>query len=389
MRKLLIIIIIAAAVGASALMMQMRKEPPKKDTLDLHPLVDVMRLEMMTANFTVSSQGTVLPRTETVLSAEVSGTITSISPKFIPGGVFERNEVLMRIDPTNYEVAVKQANALVKQRQIEHDGAKKLRSQGYRAEAELASAAAALATAEAELVRSRRNLERTYIRVPYEGMVRAKDTDLGQFVNLGTRLGVVFATDSAEIRLPLTDSDLAFVDLPDVTQITASGAGSGPAVSLSAIQRGQSVRWDAQVVRSEGVVDEKSRVTYVVARITDPYMRHGEGSPLPVGTFVSAKIDGSRADNIIRVPRGVVRGSNELLFVDENGKVEIRGVDIVRSNAEYSYIGAGARVGEMIIVSALEAPINGMTVRTPADTDSDSDAKSTARLVPTAAEDDK
>ena len=91
---------------------------------------------------------------------------------------------------------------------------KKLRNQGYRAEAELASAAAALATARAERVRANRNLERTYIRVPYEGIVRAKESDLGEFVNTGTRLGVVFATDFAEIRLPLTDLDLAYIDLP-------------------------------------------------------------------------------------------------------------------------------------------------------------------------------
>ena len=392
MRKLLIFGILAAAIAIAVMMVQMRPEPPKKESLDLDPLVDVLVLEMMTANFAVSSQGTVLPRTETEISAEVSGKITSISPKFIPGGVFERNEVLMRIDPTTYVVAVKQAEALLKQREIEHDGAQQLRIQGYRAEAELASAAAALATAEAELVRAKRNLEHTYIRLPYEGMVRAKDTDLGQFVNQGTRLGVVFATDSAEVRLPLTDSDLAFVDLPNATDMTASGDATGPTVSLSAIQKGRPVQWDAEIVRSEGVVDEKSRVTYAVARIEDPYRRHGKGDPLPIGTFVTATIDGFRAENIIRVPRGVVRGSNELLFVDEHGKIEIRGVEIVRSNSEYSYIGAGAQVGETIVVSALEAPINGMSVRTDADADADSDAdadaENTARIASTATEDD-
>jgi RND family efflux transporter MFP subunit len=369
MRKLLIFGILAAAVAAAVLMVQLRPEPPKKDTVAPDPLVEVLQLETMTANFEVASQGTVLPRTETILSAEVSGTITSISPKFIAGGVFERGEVLMRIDPTNYKVAVKQAEALVKQRQIEHAGAEKLRSQGYRAEAELAAAAAALATAEAELVRATRNLERTYIRVPYEGMVRAKEADIGQFVNPGTRLGVVFATDYAEVRLPLTDSDLAFVDLPNAHETAASGGGEGPRVILSAIQKGKLTRWDAQIVRSEGVVDEKSRVTYAVARIVDPYKRHGDGNPLPIGTFVNAAIDGSRAENMIRVPRTVVRGSHELIFVGEDGTIEIRPVEIVRSNSEYSYVGAGAKVGEKIVVSALEAPVNGMRVRTSADVD--------------------
>jgi RND family efflux transporter MFP subunit len=364
MRKLLIFGILASALAIAVLMVQMRPEPPKKDTAELDPLVDVLVLQSMTANFSIRSQGTVLPRTETVLSAEVSGTITHISPKFIAGGVFDRNEVLMRIDPTNYEVAVKQGKALVNQRQIEYDGAKKLRSQGYRAEAELASAAAALASAEAELVRAQRNLERTYIRLPYEGIVRAKETDLGQFVNPGTRLGIVFATDRAEVRLPLTDSDLAFVDLPGVPEVHASGAADGPRVVLTATRKGKPLQWEAQIVRSEGVVDEKSRVTYAVASIEDPYRRHVEGEPLRIGTFVTAAIEGSAAHDVIRVPRSVVRGSNELLFLDDENRVEIRRVDIVRSDSEYSYIGDGADVGERIVVSAIEAPINGMSVRT-------------------------
>ena len=364
MRKLLIFGILAAAIAVAVLMAQMRPEPPKKETADLHPLVEVLVLENMTANFEVSSQGTVMPRTETVLSAEVQGTITSISPKFIAGGVFDANEVLMRIDPTNYAVAVKQAEALVKQREIEHDGASKLRSQGYRAEAEYASAVAALATAEADFVRAKRNFERTYIRLPYEGIVRAKETDLGQFVNPGTRLGVVFATDYAEVRLPLTDSDLAFVDLPNAAEISESGGANGPMVSLVAIQKGKSVEWAAQIVRTEGVVDEKSRVTYAVARVVDPYQRHNNGAPLPMGTFVSATIKGSTAENVIRVPRAVLRGSKELIFVDDENKLRIREVDIMRSDSTYIYVGSGAQVGERVVVTALETPVNGMSVRT-------------------------
>jgi RND family efflux transporter MFP subunit len=373
MRKLLIFGILAAAVAVAVFMAQLRPEPPKKEDVELDPLVEVLVLETMTANFEVSSQGTVSPRTETVLSAEVQGTITSISPKFIAGGVFDANEVLMRIDPTNYTVALKQAEALVKQRQIEYDGASKLRSQGYRAEAEYASAVAALATAEAELVRARRNLERTYIRLPYEGIVRAKETDLGQFVNPGTRLGVVFATDYAEVRLPLTDSDLAFVELPDVTDIATSGAAEGPKVALVATQKGKKVEWEGRIVRTEGVVDEKSRVTYAVARVDDPYRRHSGGAPLPVGTFVSATIRGSTAENVIRVPRSMLRGSSELIFVDDENKLRIRKVDIVRSDSRYIYVGGGAQVGERVVVTALETPVNGMSVRT---TDEQTDAKS-------------
>jgi len=363
MRKLLIVGILVIAIALVVVMSSMRPEPPRQERVQLDPLVEVMTLEEMTANFEVASQGTVRPRTETVVSAEVSGTIAWMSPKFVAGGVFDKGEILMRIDPTNYDVAVLQAEALVKQRQIEYDGASKLLSQGYRAEAEYASAAAALASAEAELTRAKRNLARTSIRLPYQGMVRSKETDLGQFVNMGTRLGVTFATDFAEVRLPLTDTDLAFIDLPATGEERADNA-VGPAVELTAVQKGRVTTWPATIVRTEGVVDEDSRVTYVVARVEDPYAMRRDGPELPVGTFVQATIQGTVAENIFRVPRSVVRGTNQLVFVDDEDKIRVRYVDIVRSDAKFIYVSGGAEAGERIVLTALESPINGMGVRT-------------------------
>ena len=373
-KALLITVILAVAVGGTLTMVKLKPEPAKKEIDNRDPLVEVLTLEPLTTQFEVRSQGTVRPRTETVLSSEITGTITSISAKFIAGGVFSAGETLLRIDPTNYEVALEQAEALVRQRQIEFDGAQKLREQGYRAEAELASAAAALASARAELVRAKRDLQRTYIRLPYDGVVRSKGTDLGQFVSPGTRLGVVFSTEDAEVRLPLTDLDLAFVAIPDAGDVAASGSAAGPAVTLSAIRRGVRHEWDARIVRSEGVVDETSRVTYAVAEILDPYRLAAEGEPLPVGTFVSATIQGREVENVIRVPRIIIRGSNELLFVDDENRIRIRPVEILRSDAEYAYIRGGASPGERVVVTALETPFNGMAVRT-ADDDDDGEAQ--------------
>jgi len=363
-RWVLIPALIIVPILGAGLLSTLKPEPPKKDEPKLDLLVDVLVLEASGEAFTVRSQGTVRPRTRTVLSAEVSGAVTEISPKFIAGGVFEADEVLMRIDPTNYRVALDKAEALVLQRQIEYDGAAKLRSQGYRAESEYASAAAALAAAKAELVSARRNLERTYIRLPYEGMVLSKDADLGQFVNPGTTLGVTFATDVAEVRLPLTDQDLAFVQLPGAAAVAASGYSEGPAVILSTVQKGRRVEWNARIVRSEGVVDERSRVTYAVARIDDPYQLHGDRESLPIGTFVAAEIEASSQVETLRVPRSALRGADELVFVTDENKIELRNVEILRTDSHYAYLSGGAEPGERISLTALEAPINGMSVRT-------------------------
>jgi len=356
--------ILIAAFALMAVLSQFKPEPPKRENENLDLLVETLTLELSTESFRIDSQGTVRPRTQTVLSAEVSGSIVSISPKFIAGGVFKQGEVLMRIDPTNYTVAVDKGEALVAQRQIEFDGAAKLRSQGYRAESEFASAAAALASAKADLVNAQRNLERTYIRLPYAGMVLSKGTDLGQFVSPGTQIGVTFATDIAEVRLPLTDQDLAFVDLPKVADITSAEGSTAPTVTLTATQKGEQVQWEARLVRSEGVVDERSRVTYAVAQLNDPYQLHGDGNVLPIGTFVAAEIAGSSAFDVIRIPRAALRGAEQVLIVDDENKIEIRTVTVLRSDQGFAYVGGGVSPGDRITTTAIEAPTNGMSVRT-------------------------
>lgn len=378
-RYLLIVGIFVSAIGGATLLGNMKPPPEKTETVTVDILVEVMPLVMETTHLTVQSQGTVTPRTETIVSAEVSGSIVSISPKLIAGGVFKRGEELMRIDPTNYLVAVDQAEALLEQRQIEYDGAAKLRSQGYRAESEYASAAAALASATAEVVRASRNLERTYIRLPYAGMVRSKDSDIGQYVNVGTRLAVTFATDQAEVRLPLTDNDLAYVDLPDASAISTTGGGKGPLVTLTAVQKGQDVHWQGHIVRSEGVVDEKTRVTYAVVRIDDPYRLAADDttiSPLPMGTFVAATIEGKIVENVLRIPRSALRGNGQIVLVDDDDLLQIRSVEILRADADYAYLLGGALEGERLCLTAIENPINGMRVRTEASASSRSIATS-------------
>ena len=363
-RALLILGILLGAVAIFAALTSLREPPAKKEAETLAPLVEVLDLQPMTAAFRIESQGTVRPRTQITLSSEVSGTIVEISPKWIAGGVFAAGEVLMRIDPSNYSVAVDQAKALVRQRQIEFDGAEKLLSQGYRAEAEHASAAAALASARAELARANRNLERTYIRLPFAGMVRSKDADLGQFVSPGTRLGVVFATDVAEVRLPLTDQDLRFLDLPGAADISQTGSGDGPEVTLSATRRGQVQTWAGRISRTEGVIDENSRVTYAVATIEDPYRLEQDGVVLPMGTFVRARISGVSLDGVFRIPRSALRGADELLFASGDDKIEIRRVTVLRSVGQEAYISDNVEPGDRLILTAVESPVNGMSIRT-------------------------
>ena len=350
------------------------KRPDLKETANQAVRIDTIAAEMASLNFSVYSQGTVKPRTETILVAEVSGQIVSVSSNFISGGFFREGEVLLQIDPSDYQTALLRAQAALAARkaqladqQARSDQALKdwtnLGREGEPSDLtlripQLAEAKAGVQAAEAELQEAERDLQRTRIRVPYDGLVRKKQVDVGQYVTLGTPLGVTFAIDRAEIRLPLSSADLEFIDLPSATRLDQ--AHRVP-VLLSAEGAGSKREWQAEIVRTEGVVDEASRVIYAVAEVTDPYGVLGQSSQpeLKMGAFVRAEIQGHRAENVIVLPRSVIQSDDTVLVANDERKLEIRQVTILRAEPRNVYISAGLKGGELVITTSMDAPIPG------------------------------
>ena len=356
--------IIAASLLISFLLGKL-KSPPEKMTISTEPLVSTMVVAYDNINISIESQGTVRPLDATKISAEVSGTIINISPKFIPGGVFSKDDVLITIDPDNYFAAQEKSEALLEQRQSEFDNAVNIREKGYLSESEYLSAATALASAKSELVKADKNLNRTRVKLPYNGMVLSKDIGLGQYVTVGTPLGNTFATEYAEVRLPLSDRDLSFIRLPTAKELLNSGAGNGPRVIFTAEQLGPRARWEGQIVRSEGVVDEKTRVTYAVARIDDPYALQDANSslPLPMGTFVSADIKTRTDYTVIPIPRAALKNNRQVIVVNSENRIQLKDVKILNADAKYAYLIDGLDEGERIVITPIENAMNGMVVR--------------------------
>jgi RND family efflux transporter MFP subunit len=308
--------------------------------------------------------------------SEVNGAVVEVADQFNVGGFFRKGDLLMRIDPKDYQAALSRAQAqvanrqaLLAQEQARADQARKdwdnLRRPGEPSDLVLrvpyvAEAQANLRSAQADLQQAQTNLARTAIRAPYDGMLREKRVDVGQYVGTGTAVALLFSIDTAEVRLPLTEHDMSFVDLP------APGADSvGTALTLSADVGGERVNWPARMVRSENVIDERSRVVYAVAAVEDPYGVLGirQGPPLPFGTFVDAQIPASIGHQVVGVPRHAVRGSNQLMTVDAEGRLRLREIAVVRSDTQHAFIDGGIEPGERVIVSTLEAPVDGMAVR--------------------------
>ena len=343
------------------------------------PLIRIMTVRPENLQLTVYSQGSVMPRTQSTLASEVPGRVIHVSQAFAAGGFFEKGEVLVRLDPRNAELAVTRSKAEVARAEmalkIEEEEAKVALQEWTRLgegaptaltsrQPQLVQAQTGLAAAGAALQQAELNLIRTEIRAPFAGRVRIKNVDVGQYVTPGSPLATVYAVDYAEVRLPIPDDQLAYLDVPLHFRGERSSVQS-PDVVLEADFAGQRYQWTGRVVRLEGEIDPQSRMVHAIARVKNPYGRGSDPNrpPLSVGMFVEAAIAGHAIEGVIVIPRVTIRGRDRVLVVDDENRLRFRTVKILRLEPNRAIIRAGVRDGDRICLSPLEAPVDGMLVR--------------------------
>lgn len=378
-RILMPLAVLFFAVAVTVIMIKTQPPPKKEETPKPHITVAVTKVHQQDLHFILHSQGMVIPRTETRLTSEVSGRIIKTSSNFRVGAFVKKNDILIQIDNSDYRAALKSAEAelarvranlqeeIARAQQAERDwrslGAGVANDLVLR-KPQLAREQANVQSAEAALALAQRNLERTSIHAPYDGLVRNKEVDIGQYVNTGTSVGLLSATEIAEIRLPLVERDFAHLTLEEGINSTHYKT-SMPSVKITAQPNGLQQQWDGVICRSEGVIDEDSRVIYLVAEIDDPYNLKGKATKplLRFGTFVHAAITGNLGKNIVVLPRHSLYNGREVIVINKDNRIEIRNVNIQRTDEEYAYINGGLQEGEIISLTPIENPVNGMVVQ--------------------------
>ena len=345
------------------------------------PLVETMDVAYSNVRLQVRAEGTVAPRTEAEFVPEVSGRVMEIAPSLAVGGFFEEGEVLLRLDSREYELAVTRSRSSIAQAELRLETERQeaavameeweLLGSGRPTplamrEPQIAEAEAALASAEAALQQAEYDLERTVVRAPFAGRVRSKRVDVGQFVQRGNPIATLYAVDAVEIRLPIPDSELQFIDLP----LAYRGDGgsesvTGPDVILRSEFAGQEHEWRGRIVRTEGEIDPRTRMVHAIARVEDPYARSEDRSrpPLALGMFVEAEILGRSSGQVAVLPRSVLRGANQVLVVSEENVLRFNRVEIFRLERNRVLVRSGVEEGDRIVVSPLENAVNGMRVR--------------------------
>ncbi len=365
--------IVVAGLGLAGLIIATGPKLEQQSPPSSAPLVRTWVADVQTVQMTSITHGSVLPRTESELIPEVSGRIIEMSSVVVSGGFFKKGDLLLKIDPLDYEVALEQARASLAAARSEFTNATKAHnrlldlakrqsaSQSQQDDAlnRLRFAQASIREATARLSKAERDITRTTVTAPYDGRVRTERVDIGQFVTRGAPIASLYATDVAEVRLPIQDEELAYLKLP----LSGQTDQHMPTVILRARFAGEEHTWQGRIVRTEGELDPKTRMINIVAQVQSPYERSGSRPPLAVGLFVEAEIIGIRVDNVFVLPRSALQANEQVYVMTDENRLSFREVEIIREVGEDVYITGGLKRGETISLSTVNNAIEGMLVR--------------------------
>ena len=358
---------------------------PQPQVMEIPP--SLVRVEGQTLRMTsypviAYSQGEIQPQRRTQLTAEVSGKLISLSPNFRPGAHFEENEVLLRIDPRDYEIAVTMAKATVAQRQadlIDEQARAEQAIEGWRALGkkedpgpmvsrahQIARAQAELEAARAQLTRAELDLQRTEIRAPYSGQTLSQNADLGQVISSGGSLGEIYATDALEVRLPLPERELRYLRLSQHLPGQTTGTSQPVPVRLHPTDSSDGI-WEGHLTRVEGAVDSNTRQIIGVAHIPTPTTAQSNPElSLKIGQFVTAELEGGTLEQVFVIPRSAVRAGNEIILITEKNTLQRKAVTPLAGDAKHLVISAttesGPREGDVLCTTPIPFPINGARV---------------------------
>lgn len=370
-RMLLPVVVGATLLGSAYALMQ---NPPASGPRQAPPIprvtVEVENLRAEPFQVQLDSYGEARAATQSMLVSQVAGQIVSVAEGFRSGGVVTKGDVLVAVDDRDYAAEVKAAEAnlieaervLVEERARAKQAALDWKTLGRSDEPndlvlrkpQLLAAEAKFIAAEANYSKAKLALERTKIRAPFNGRILEHKVDVGQFINTGTAVAEVYANQYVEVRLPICNCDLDFIDLDRV------GSDASPSVTLfSSLNKGR--QWQGRLTRVESAIDSTSRQLHVIARI-DGTLGDESASGIKIGEYLTANIEGVVVPGAIVIPsKAIYQGS--FVYIVENETLQRRLVDIAWQDSERALIASGLVDGDVLVTTPLGQVTSGTRVK--------------------------
>lgn len=373
------IIIVLLGVGIFMFLKSQRQEPRKEIRQDSGALVEVFIAENQDWRVTVTGTGTVQPAQEISIIPQTSGEVKYVAPSMEEGGLFNEDEVLFKIDGTDYELAEEQARATEAKAELNlatiESWSRVARAEWERIkqvdedepnplvvyEPQLKNARAELSAAKAAARQAELNLERTEIRAPFNCRIRSENVDIGQYVRAGSSVAVVAGTDTAEVIVPLPLDELRWLDVP-----MKGSRKKGSLATIHIGMNGNDYERQGRIIRSNGEVDSTSRMTKVVVEVQDPYGTLHEGNArkaLVSGSFVDVSFQGGLLKDVFLVPRTAVRDNDTVWIMDKDDRLRIQDIQIVRYEHDNVVVKNSLKDGERIVLTNIPGAADGMKLK--------------------------
>lgn len=371
------LVLLSVTAGAVALLWITRPKPTLREIEEIRPAVEIVEVQPVALRLNVESQGTVQPSRQSRLSSEVAGRVVAVSERFAEGAFFQEGDELLRVEASTYETALATAEAEAAQARLVLEEEKARAGQARREWEELGGgeasplvlrqlhlqrAEAALAAAEAAVGQARADLEKTRITAPYDCLIHQRRADLGDYLQPGREIAEVFAVHRVEVRLPVSPAEAAF--LPGWVFGSLPSRDQEYPVLLQHEFGGRTWDWEGRLIRSEGRIDPRSRLAYLIVEVNDPYLTgNSETPPLAIGSFVRAWLPGRHVDEAFVLPRTALDGTDRVFVVDEQDRLRIRQVRVERSAGNQVIITDGLEPGDRVSITPLETRADGLAVR--------------------------
>lgn len=375
-------LIVLVGAGVVTALLLMAKPEVEEEKHEFPPLVvEVSEASLDEKLRSSLFQGEVRAKTNIELVAQVTGKVTAVSDKFIEGGQFDEGEVILQIDDADYRVALKSAEAAVAEAKVQLDielasaETSKREWQNLVGESiekadplrlnqpQVQRARARLDAAKAELSKAKLDFDRTKLTAPFAGRIMAKSAELGQFVSRGSSIGRMFSTESVEIRIPMSDFQIAELGL---------GLGQLPQdrekITARVIAKfGNSIyQWEGFLKSVDASVDNETRLLFGTIVVEKPFeLIAGRNIPLAPGLFVDVELDAAEKVAGVSVPRTALRSGNQV-YVVENNKLRFREVKTLFTSPEVAVLSVeedgSVLPGDKVVVSPVPGAFNGMSV---------------------------
>ncbi len=384
-RAILPILVIVIALVLTFVLIKSRKVPKPHETTYLGPLVEVAELVKTSRQVIISGTGSAQSRYEVGITPQVKGRVSELSPQMVAGGIFRQGELLFAIEDVDYQLAIALAQSSLAQAELEllrnenlADLARKewhsLNSNNSAEpnplviyEPQLKSARAQRDAAQANVKLAELNLQRTRVFAPFNCYVRSEQLEIGQFINAGAPVATVAGLDQLEIVVPLSLDELVWLQVPRRGTTQEGSLGQKGSLAKVELQSGgQTFQWQGVITRTLGEIDPRNRMARVVVTVSEPYAQNREGkllNDLLPGMFVEVHLQGEEISDVIAVPRGALHDNDTIWIVDEDNRLHIREIDIVRQERDEILVRSGLNAGEKIVLTNLTGAAEGMLLR--------------------------